>query len=737
MERLARYFLAHPRATLGAWLLLLIVSAPFALQLPHVAQGGSEAIRGSESHAVMETLERDFGRGFAHQVPVVITHESLTTDDSRYAAAIERLAQHLASQPIVRGVVHPWNSDLPELRGRDGRSVLVLVQPNASTLIQAEDLTGPLRAAIASAGLPPGFAAHVTGMSAMFSDFNRRSSVDLVHAEMVGVPLTLIVLFFVFRSPVAAGLALGIAMTAVTLSSALLWLLSPWVPVSVFAQNVVSMIGLGAGTDYALFILGHHRQSRADGLTATEAIIHAVGRAGPAVLVAGLAVAGGFAALCLVNATFMRSLALGGVAVVAVALTATLTLLPVLMHYAGNRINRPLAPAAELRPNWWARWAGMVMGRPWVFLVLAFAITAVFAWPARRAAAWTFGPHDLPADSEARVGYDLLAAQFEKGWMGPVILTLQAGPDGTVWGAPQQDAVTGLAGELKADTRVAQVLGFPRLLDRLGPRLHRVEAQGSGALRGSAAAAARAVVGNNDRTAIILVIPRHPPEALPLVKLVTELRANPWKNLHAAGLRLQVGGGTALVQDFDAEMFGSLPRVMLAVIGLTFVLLFVFFRSLAVPLKAILANLLSVLASYGFLVLLFQDGHGIELLNLAPPGGLNSFVVLMLFTILFGLSMDYEIFLLSEMRLQYRVSRDNPASVAAGLASTAGIITSAAAVMVCLFGSFGFFGLMASREFGLGLAFAVAFDATVVRLLIVPATMRLLGDWNWWPGARR
>lgn len=734
MEKLIRFVLTHARGTVVAWLLLLIAAAPFALQLGRVAQGGSEAIRGSESHAVMLTLEKEFGRGFAHQVPVVVTNDHLALDDPRYPEAIAKLAAHLAAQPIVRGVVHPWNSGLPELRGRDGHTVLLLVQPNASTLIEAEDLTGPLRTAITSAGLPDGFVARVTGMSAMFSDFNRRSSVDLLHAEMVGIPLTLIVLLVVFRSPWAAGLALGIAMAAVTLSSALLSLLSPWVPVSVFAQNVVSMIGLGAGTDYALFILSHHRQARAHRRTGTEAIIAAIAHAGPAVFVSGLAVAGGFAALCLVNATFMRSLALGGVTVVFSSLAATLTLLPVLLHYTQGRLDRSTSMSCKPRQDWWVRWAQWVMGRPGVFLALAIAITAVFAWPARRAAAWTFGPHDLPTDSEARAGYDVLAAQFEKGWMGPVVLTVQCAAEVTVWGAPQQQAILGLADRLSRDPRIAGVLGFPRLLAALGP--HRSAIPNSATLPAALAPAAHATVTPDGRTAVILIIPRHPPEAHPLVDLVRELRADAWPAGGAAGLRLRVGGGTALVQDFDAEMFGSLPRVMLAVIALTFLLLFAFFRSVAVPLKAILANLLSVLASYGFLVLLFQDGHGIELLGLAPPGGLNSFVVLMLFTILFGLSMDYEIFLLSEMRGQYRLSRDNRASVAAGLSSTAATITSAGAVMVALFGSFGFFGLMASREFGLGLAFAVAFDATVVRLLIVPAAMRLLGDWNWWPGSR-
>jgi len=233
-----------------------------------------------------------------------------------------------------------------------------------------------------------------------------------------------------------------------------------------------------------------------------------------------------------------------------------------------------------------------------------------------------------------------------------------------------------------------------------------------------------------------VLITGQPPESAEVKQLVSDLRRDRWPEVRDAGIRIQTGGATAMVADFDREMLDGLWRVIPAVLALTFMVLLALFRSLLIPLKATLLNLLSVLAAYGFLVYVFQDGIGARLIGLDPPGGLNSLVVVMLFTILFGLSMDYEVFLLTHIRDEYRKLRDNTAAVSAGLERTGGVITSAAMIMVCLFVSFGFTRLMATREFGFGLAFAVLLDATLIRVLLVPALMALLGDANWWFPAR-
>jgi RND superfamily putative drug exporter len=573
----------------------------------------------------------------------------------------------------------------------------------------------------------------------MFYDLNRRSSSDLLRAEAVGVPLTLLVLLVVFRTVRAAGLALVVAAAAVTLSSAFLALCHAWLPASLMAQNVVTMIGLGAGTDYALFLLSHLRAERARGFAGDEALRRALRDAGPPILVAGLAVAGGFAALFLVNAQFLHSLALGGVAVIAGALATTLTLLPALLALGGDRVfrlPRVASAADDGRSGAWARWTHAVMRRPWRWLGLALLVSAGWAWPAWRAEAWRVTPTDLPREEESRQGFDVLAEQFQPGWSGPVVVALEAAPGRSLWEPAGQRVALAIAAELRREAVVAQVSGYPRLLETLGPGRELV--RDATRLPPEVGAVAQSAISADGRTALVVAVTRVAPEHDQGVALVQRLRTRVRADAAAAGIRVRVGGGPAIIHDFDAEMFRSIGRVALAVVALTFGLLLVFFRSIAVPVKAIAANLLSVFAAYGFLVLVFQDGLGAGVLGLTPPGGLNSFVVLMLFTILFGLSMDYEIFLLSRIREEYQKSGDNGTSVAVGLASTAGLITSAAAVMVCLFGSFGFFGLTATRQFGLGLAFAVAFDATVVRLLIVPATMRLLGKWNWWlPWAER
>jgi RND superfamily putative drug exporter len=236
---------------------------------------------------------------------------------------------------------------------------------------------------------------------------------------------------------------------------------------------------------------------------------------------------------------------------------------------------------------------------------------------------------------------------------------------------------------------------------------------------------------------VALVTPG-PPESRATMAYLAELRARRYPELQRAGIVLHWGGSAAIMQDFDHEMFDSSRRVILAVVLSTFVLLALMLRSLVIPLKATLLNAISVLAAYGFLVRVFQDGLAARAIGLTPPGGLNSFIVLMLFTILFGLSMDYEVFLLSRMREEYAHSQDNDQAVAAGLARTGGIITSAALVMVSIFTAFGFTQLVPTREFGLGLAFAVALDATLIRLVLVPALMKVSGRWNWWwPGAKR
>jgi RND superfamily putative drug exporter len=722
--------------TLAVWTIVIAAAVALSARLPSVLQGGADAIPGSGSDRVTRMIRERFGAGTLYQFPVVVHADSLDSADPSFGAAIERLTASLFAVPSVSRVESAWNAARPELLGEDGRSALLLVTPRVETFYQAELLTRTLRDAVEAGGLPAGMHAEVTGSTAMLHDLDERSSSDLISAERVALPVTAVILLFVFGAPLAAALPILLALAATSIGLAGLYLLSAKLAVSVFAQNVVSMIGLGVGVDYALFVLSRFREARARGLDAAAAGREARGTAGHSVLLSGVTVAVGFLALFLVRAPFLHAIALGGVLVVVAAVAAAMTLLPALLTLSGRALDwprraRPSRP--EEPPAFWSRWAGIVMRRPWAWIAASLAILTVFLLPLSRLRPWNIGAGDLPVATEARRGYDALSRSFSPGWMGPIVLVVEARGAHTLWDSTAYRALLPVLSDLQGDPRSGRMLGLHRLLSwaMLLPPEQRSARAAPEELR---AALAR-VLTDDGRVGLVALVTPEAPEAPATMRYLAELRARRWPTAERAGLALHWGGSSAVMQDFDREMFGSARRVILAVVLSTFLLLVVMLRSLLIPLKATLLNAVSVLAAYGFLVLVFQDGWGARVIGLTPPGGLNSFIVLMLFTILFGLSMDYEVFLLSRIREEYARHGDNDQAVAAGLARTGGIITSAALVMISIFAAFGFTQLVPTREFGLGLAFAVALDATLIRIVLVPALMKVSGRWNWWwPG---
>jgi RND superfamily putative drug exporter len=724
--------------TLAAWAIVIAVAAVLSARLPSVLQGGADAIPGSGSDRVTRLIRDRFGAGTVYQFPLVVHADSLDSSDPAFAAAIERLTDSLSALAQVARVESAWNSPRAELMGDDGRSALLIVTPRVETFYATELLTGPLRAAVRASGLPPGMHAEVTGATAMLHDLDERSSSDLITAERVALPITAVILLVVFGAPLAAVLPILLALASTSIGLAGLYLLSARLAVSVFAQNVVSMIGLGVGVDYALFVLSRHREARARGMDSAAAAREARDAAAHSVLLSGTTVAVGFLALFLVRAPFLHAIALGGVLVVIAAVAATMTLLPLLLTLSGRALDWPrrATPAGSGAPSaFWSRWAGSVMRRPWAFIAGSLAVLAVFLAPLPRMRGWNIGAGDLPESTEARRGYDAIRTHFSPGWMGPIVLAVEARGPYTLSSDTCYRALLPVLSELQSDGRSGRVLGLHRVLSLA--MLLPPEQRNARAAPEELRVPLSRVLSSDGRVGLVALVPPGAPEAPATMLYLAELRARRWPAAERAGLVFGWGGSSAIMQDFDHEMFASARRVILTVILSTFLLLAFMLRSIFIALKATILNAVSVLAAYGFLVLVFQDGLGARLIGLTPPGGLNSFIVLMLFTILFGLSMDYEVFLLSRVREEYARTGDNDQAVAAGLARTGGIITSAALVMISIFAAFGFTRLVPTREFGLGLAFAVALDATLIRIVLVPALMKVSGRWNWWwPGHR-
>ncbi len=735
MRRFSALVLRRRKTVIVLWCILFGICALFSVRLKSAMQGSTDIIPNSPSDKVTKSIEAKFGNGAAFTFPVVVTSRNVPAKEPEFAAAVTRVSDALCRGGSAVRVTHAWNSGFPELIGKDGRSALLLVTPNVKTYSETEMIVRTVRAQIAGAGLPPDFSVFVTGTPAMYHDMNENSSSDLLAAERWGIPLVLVVLFIVFGSPAAAGLPVALALISMTIAMAGLYFLSFVMPVGIFALNAISMIGMGVAVDYALIMVSRFRNALGSRTTVEQACLEASVKAGGSVALSGLAVATGFSTLLLSHARFLNAIAFGGIMIVVTAVLASLTLLPVILYMLGSRIQWPFKSkrgllSGERLDHLWERGIRTIMNRPVFFAVFGMAALVAFIAPVFHMRPWDIGCNNLDAAMESRKGFEELGKNFEKGWMGPVILFIESKNGASLWSKESCDAMQSLSERLGRDEKVSLVQGFPRVLKILAPAREKIGSRVD--VPPEFAQAASSTVCADGSSAIMAIVTKSPPENRNVMKWVDSLRHKPWAELQQAGLKVSVGGVSAMVSDFDQEMFGSLWLIIPVVLVITFVALTLFFRSLVIPFKAIVLNLFSVLASYGFLVLVFQDGTGARFLGIDPPGGLSSFLVLMLFTILFGLSMDYEIFLMNGIKEEYEAGHDNARAVLQGLKRSGGLITCAALIMVCLFASFGFTKLTSTRELGLGLAFAVFVDASLIRMVLVPVFMKLIGKANWW-----
>jgi RND superfamily putative drug exporter len=688
MLKLDRRLRRHSRVVLAVWGLLVLAAMPLAMHQGDRLTGGGYTIPGSDSSAAEQELERSFDRGQrATLAAVVVPDGDATTADAR--AAILRLARAATAQPDV---TLPPAAQRAALRataaaGHRQRPIVVPLRVAVGD-DQAIDVAVGLRDRLGLGHENGGpVRLHLVGQSALWAGMQDLSKSDLAKAEGTGFPIVALILVAVFGSLVAAVLPLALGLVSVLLTGAIIYLLSLVMDMSIFVTNMASMIGIGVAVDYSLFVLARYRQEIRAGASPQHARAAALATSGVAVTFSGLTVIVSLAGLYLVDATAIRSMALGAIVVVAVSVLAAATLLPLLISLLGRRVytqGRVFAAigrsirsrrrrAGSTRPDqapregFWDRWTALVTRRPAVAATLAAAVLVGLAVPALGLQTTDGALRQFPAGNETRQGFEAAGAVTGPGASSPIKLIVPSA---------QERAVRSV---LVADPEVARV--------------------------------ARPVVSRDGRQVLLQAIPRHDGEAREVKDAVKRLRTA----LPAGTL---VGGASANLVDFDTHVFGSMWKVALFVMAMSFLVLLLLLRSIVLPLKAVVMNILSVGAAYGVLVLVFG-----EVDTLTPP---------LVLAVVFGLSMDYEVFLLSRIRERFAATRDTQRAVAQGLASSAGTITSAALIMVCVFGVFALTGVPSIQQLGLGCAVAIAVDATIVRLVLVPAAMELLGEWNWW-----
>ena len=520
-------------------------------------------------------------------------------------------------------------------------------------------------------------------------------------SEGIGILAAIIIMLLAFGSVVAMGLPIITALFGIAVAFAVLDLLSHVVTTPVFAPEIMAMIGLGVGIDYALFVVTRYRQGLAEGRDPRDAVAVSLATSGRAVVFAGTTVILSLLGLFILQLPFMRGLAIGAIAAVVLVMLAATTLLPAMIGFAGRAIDRLairrlLQSGAEpSERGFWYRWSRTVQRHPVVAGGAAVLVLICLALPMfSMRQAFTDAGNDPPSTT-TRQAFDALATGFGPGFNGPLVVAAEV-PAG------------GRAAVDRLDTAVRDTPGI--------------------------AFASPAQVDPAGTAAVIVAYPTTDPQAAQTEDLVHHLRDVVIPSATTGtGVRAYVGGETAGSVDAATYLSARLPWVIGTVLLLSFLLLMAVFRSLAIPLKAVVVNLLSVAASYGVIVAVFQWGWLGGFFGIGATSPIDPWIPLMMFTILFGLSMDYEVFLLSRMREEWRITGDNSSAVADGLAKTARVITAAAAIMICVFGSFVFGDpLHVLKVFGLGLAAAILIDATLVRMVLVPSIMELLGPANWW-----
>jgi RND superfamily putative drug exporter len=520
-------------------------------------------------------------------------------------------------------------------------------------------------------------------------------------SELIGLLAAVIILLFAFGSVLAMGLPIFTAIAGIAGGFAIVGLLSNVMVMPEFTTQLAAMIGLGVGIDYALFIVTRYRQGLHDGLDPQRSVELALDTAGRAVLFAGAVVVISLCGLFLMGVDFIRGLGAGAAATVLVMMIASVTLVPALLGFTGRNIDKLRIPGLHRKENTtrrsvWFRWSRIVQRRPWAAALAGLTLLIVLAIPFLSLRVGFSDTGNNPTSTTTRRAYDLLSDGFGPGFNGPLVIAART-PEGP-------ESLIELAELLPEVPGVAQ---------------------------------ASPVIGNKDgRAAIIRVIPTSSPQSEATDELLARLRGQVIPDATTGtGATVFVGGITASGNDVSETLASRLPLFIGAVLALSFILLLVVFRSVLVPVKAVIMNLLSIGAAYGVVVAIFQWGWLAGPLGIEGTGPIEPFVPMMLFAIVFGLSMDYEVFLLSRIREEYDRTGDNALAVADGLAATARVITAAAAIMISVFGSFVLGDMRVIKLFGMGLAAAILIDATIVRIVLVPATMELLGDRNWWfPG---
>jgi RND superfamily putative drug exporter len=695
-------------------------------------------IKGGEAEKVDLELAQRFQSPYAHRLVVVISGIP-DPDSAESADALGFLTSSLRSVPEVSGAVSSLDWPDPLFTGNNGGALIIVgldphdkaVEALVPTLrAKADWMEGQLRSKY------PNIKLQITGETPITFDLRKVSAEDVKLAEERAMPVTLVLLVIAFGSLVAALLPIGIGLLSISMALGAAALLAHYLHLSILVQNLATMLGLSLGIDYALLMVSRFREALAEGYGPGPAADIAAGQAGRTLIISATTVAIGFSALLTVPISELRSIGIAGLLVTVLSVLLCVSILPWVLGLLGHRIDaaRMRLPGTPIKPREslcapserWVRWGNIVTRRPWTALLVAGIPLLILAFQARRIAPGIPDHDSLPAAAESVRALRTLEAMGRSGIVQSLRVVLELPPQSPALSPTGWQAVSRLTKLFQSDARAQEVLSLPTLTGMSDS----VDAIGDvpQAIRES-------FVRSDGQGALIELLPAATLTTNEQVRWVREVRASDVAAITGVpGAVLRVGGVPALDADYDSVVKKRLPGVVLGVVLGSLLALLIGLRSLFAAIKAVLLNLLSVGAAFGALVLVFQEGHGSKLFGLnGATGTVYPIVPILSFAIVFGLSMDYEVFLVARVLEERRGGLSERSAVIEGLARTAGLITSAAAIMIAIFAAFTVGSFLVVQMLGFTLAVAVFIDATVVRMVVGPALLQLAGDWNWWP----
>ncbi|HEY9843031.1 MAG: MMPL family transporter [Candidatus Sericytochromatia bacterium] len=746
LNRLGTVVVRYRLLVILIWVVLLIPAFYAATHLHKVLQSEVASAAGTEMNRQETLLNRDFPQQNLYGIQLVLEHGQKTIDDPQYQQLLQKYLG-IISQEKEAATPQTYREN-PDQLSKDQRSTFVSIGLMARNISASDEVAERLSTALKKVIVPPGFKMYLTGGPLFGREITTVSAKDGFNTEERVLPLVLLVLVFAFGGLLAASLPMVVGMSSVIMSLGMMYILAHFMQITSLSQNIVSMLGLGVGIDYSLLFVNRFREELFErGLSKEEAAISTLESSGRTILYSGTVVSIGLIALLVPNVVFMRSLGLSGLLVVGITMLLGLTLLPALLSLIGDKINFPAVFSNWTYRTWgkgqfWYRWAKYIMSRPLFFGFVSIGVLLCASLITTELKVWNPTIGIMPKSLETRQGFEKIIEISPRNYFSPIVISFKTKDGSPIWSQQNIRTAHDFMQAIAHQEPILGSIGLINIHQSLDDQMVLYNTiAASGGVAGMQLFQPNATFPfiSEDETKGVLVtyhkyegyIEGESDQDLNTIAEIREYRDR--VSTRYPNLEILVGSLSAVPMEMKEAIFTHFPMIVIVTVITTYLLTMFSFGSLLLPLKAVLLNLLSVTATYGTLILVFQKGIGAHLLGIEKvPGALLIVSPLILFCIIFGLSMDYEIFLINRIREEYDACGDPEEAIAQGMEKTGGIITNAGIIMILVFTGFAFSRIIVIKEFGLGLAVAILIDASIIRLMVVPALLKLFGHASWY-----